>query len=260
MLRNKIKPIVLFVLTLLVLSSTAQNILFINNTEGVTNDTVKVLFSINNDTAFISFQCDMILPNGFSYIPGSITLSNRSADHVINATKVAGNTLRILSYSLSNAQFLNDSGTVATLLLTTPHEAGTYYLPLENGIIGNAESVNILDSLSGGDVILKPVGIAGYLSPNDLQVILFPNPFSKNLYFSLNQKGISEVEIKTWQSNGSIITIIDKTTDPGSFINLTFNAEDLLRKNAVTGIYYIQFLLKTDNYSTTLVKKIYYKR
>ena len=260
MIQKMIKSVLVFMLTLFIVSANAQNILFINNAEGVANDTIPVSISINNDTAFISFQCDLVLPESFNYVPGSITLSNRCTDHVVNATNVAGNTLRILSYSLSNSKFLYDTGSVATLLVTTPHEAGTYYLSLENGIIGNENSVNIIDSIAGGNVTLKPVGIFDMPFNEDISIDIYPNPFSDILNLTIRKKGVINITIESFNGNGSLINTLNRKTKPDSHVYLKFSNEDLLGNNASSGVYYLQLSIKKDDNIIKVVKKIYYKK
>jgi len=47
----------------------AQNIMQIKNAQGVINSSVVIPISITNDEEFISFQCDVLLPDGFYLYP-----------------------------------------------------------------------------------------------------------------------------------------------------------------------------------------------
>jgi len=102
-----------------------SNVLIINDEEVLTGNPMTVELAIDNTQQFVAFQCDVQLPAGFTYVPASIQLvAGRKVDHTINATVLAGNKLRILSSSLTNAYFLGNEGPVATFVLNTPANPG----------------------------------------------------------------------------------------------------------------------------------------
>lgn len=110
---------------------------------------------INIGFQIVAFQADIILPEGFGYVPGSAFLNPlRSAGHLFNANVLPGtNTLRMIAFSLTNTAFNGNSGNIASFTLTTPDIPGTYMLtPVV--ILGCPYPIVV-----PGTVILTPIDI-----------------------------------------------------------------------------------------------------
>jgi hypothetical protein len=113
---------------------------------------------IINSDAFTGFQMDILLPAGMTYEPGSIALTSRAGNHEISATMLAGNILRVLSWSMNNALFTGNDGPVATFIL----DYGTalpddYPLVLDDAIIGDVNGNNIVTMMNDGVLTLNIV-------------------------------------------------------------------------------------------------------
>lgn len=254
---KKLKLVILLFLFAFVLTSTsAQNIMQLNNSWGAINSTIIVPISITNDEEFISFQCDVLLPDGFSYVPGSISLSSRSVDHVVNVTNIENNSIRILSYSLNNTAFLLDSGNVAQFSLSTPSIVGDYIVGINNGIIGNAESVNILDSLKSGEIILTPIGITEDDLPEN-KIKCFPNPFNENLTIQFDTDSPKQVDVQVFDLKGTPLSYHKLILNNIGINSISFGTHSLLGDKPPNGIYFIHFDFHNGNQAYSIVKKIH---
>jgi len=147
---------------------------------------------INTGFEFVSFQVDIILPEGFGYVQGSAFLNpERKADHIVNASILPGtNTLRMIAFTLTNAAFIGESGIIASFTLTTPEVPGNYQLLIES-FIGvpcpnpiNLPGTVILtppaalpgDSNCDGEVnVLDVITTANYILGNNPQPFCFEN-------------------------------------------------------------------------------------
>ena len=258
---NSLIKIILQFIFLFVLISPAfsQNIMQINNAMGEINDTVSVELSVANNQEFISFQCDVLLPDGFNYIPGSISLSSRSVDHVVNVTNIENNTIRILSYSLNNTAFLSDSGTVAKLNLTTPSSTGDYAVDIKNAIIGNSESVNILDSVIAGKIKLSPIGISKYKLP-ETKIICYPNPFSKKLSIKIDAQKSQMVHLYAFDINGRPLSNHNFQISDDGINTISFTKNELLGNTPSSGIYLLYYLFTDEKKSHSVIKEIQYNK
>lgn len=148
---------ILTVLLFWQLPLSAANTIQIHNAQGEVGDTVSVNVEIINDNPFVAFQFDLPLAVQLTYIPNSESLTARSVDHEIVASIVNNDTLRVLAYSLTNAQFTGNSGNVAHFKLATGSVPGNYPLNMSNPIIGDTNSINILtDIINGIFTILAP--------------------------------------------------------------------------------------------------------
>lgn len=137
----------------------SENIMILPDVTGNPGSNVTVGIEINNDDNFVAFQLDIPLPAGFSYVANSIALNAaRKQNHVIQADILPGtNTLRVISFSLTSAPFLGNSGQVCSFALTTPATPGAYFLAIQNPFISDPISQNIITGSQGGYVKLGEV-------------------------------------------------------------------------------------------------------
>ncbi len=231
----------------------------INNVHGVVNNTVTVPISITNDEEFISFQCDIVLPGGFNYISGSITLTSRSVDHVVNVTNIGNNTIRLLSYSLNNTPYLQDTGIVANFSLITPSTEGDYIININNGIIGNAESVNIIDNTLAGEINLAPIGVSeNRILESEIQC--FPFPFSKTITIQFDANYYQQIIMHVYNMRGALLNNHKLNVDKLRINNFTVDAQVLLGNKLDNGLYFIHFDIQHGGQAYSIVKKIQYKK
>lgn len=250
----------LIVLTfILSINASAQNILQVNSSEGLTNDTIVVPLSIINQESFISFQCDILLPDGFNYIPGSVSLTSRSVDHVVNVTSIGNNTIRMLSYSLNNTAFLLDTGIVANFSLSTPSMEGNYVIGLENAIIGNGQSENILDSIVNGQINLSPISVQENRIPEN-KVNCFPNPFTENITINLDVDNSQVAQLRILDLGGKSLSKHDLQIKSSGINSFVFDKHKLLGNNPPNGIYLLCFSFQDKNQSYSIVKEIQFKK
>ncbi len=133
-----------------------ENIMKVHDATGLSGENIAIELEILNDDPFVAFEVHFDLPEGFGYVPGSVSLNpGRKADHIVQAA-IHGGTgkLVILAFSLTNAWFIGNSGVIATFSLTTPEIAGTYPLIPENGIIAIPDGTNILTGYINGVVTI----------------------------------------------------------------------------------------------------------
>ena len=225
-----------------------QNIMKISSVQGTVNDTTRVSLCVKNDREFIAFQCDILLPEGFQYVPNSIILTDRKKDHVISSTPVDSNGIRLVCYSPGNAAFLSDSGAVATFLVADTNTVGTYPIRLVNGILGNAQSKNILDSIVNGEIILSPLSIS--TSRNADQFRCLPNPFHRTITVETGQKN-GPVRLQVYDMAGRLLTSRILSGNRHHF-----NVQGLLGRNAKSGTYFFRFGFIENNRPSIVVKKL----
>ena len=104
---NNIMTMLLLALTLMfsVSSRSQSNIISIIGGYVAQSDTLHVSLCADNDDPFVSFQCDVKIPEGMLYVEESASVSNRAADHSISVANPTDNTLRLFAYSLNNSSF-----------------------------------------------------------------------------------------------------------------------------------------------------------
>ena len=129
----------------------AANILKIKGGEVLPGETITVELSVDNTMPFVAFQADIPMDAALSYVEGTAALNAARANgHSFSVQVVSGNILKVFAFSMSNTSFSGSSGAVMTLQLLATDEPGNIPLDLENAIIANTTSGNIIDGVESG--------------------------------------------------------------------------------------------------------------
>ena len=138
-------------------TSFIPNIMRVDSSEIVRNDTGWVCVSIENNEDFVGFQCDLTFAEGFTYL-GTYELSDRSNGHSLSVSEKDGNVIGLFAYSMSQAIFSGTNGTVARLMFLGPPEMDDYDFELSDVIIANSSSENVMSSSEDGIVTVITSG------------------------------------------------------------------------------------------------------
>ena len=147
------------------------NYLSVMDTSCFKSDTVTVQVSAENYEPFVGFQFDISFPASMSYIPNSVTLTNRAQGHMVQASLINSTTLRVVAFSMQQLPFLGNSGAVVNLgfAVNVTGTENTLPLTLSNAIMGNSQSQNILYGTNDGAVQIIEISISGSFNYNNTQ-------------------------------------------------------------------------------------------
>lgn len=116
----------------------------------------------NKSTDINGFQCDVVMPEGFSIATNDkgkylLSVTERGDDHSFSALDRGNNTVRIVCTSLTNASFTGTEGDLFEISLATTKgmEAGEYEIMLTNIALSNTASQDIPVADCKGMVTLK---------------------------------------------------------------------------------------------------------
>lgn len=171
----------------------AVNEIYIGSGQGESNTQITIPISISNMESFSGFQFDVTLPSDVSYVENSAAFTTRASDHNIAANMIDSNTLRFVSYSGSNADFLGNDGEVFSFKVIPNITSGTYTLPISNSIISNVELGDILSEAYNGSFTIN----APYLSTS-IQTINYgsvPITETRTTNITLTNTGSAELVI-----------------------------------------------------------------
>lgn len=162
--KNSSQLFMLLIITLLIFKPAigmGANTLKVDSAYCFPTEQVTISIEVINDDPVVSFQVDIPVPPYFSYVPNSIVLNSaRKADHIITASVVSNNVLRIISYSPGNLAYNGNSGTIATFRLIASAVQGDFILEANNAILGNSNSQNILTAAVDGNVkVMWPLSV-----------------------------------------------------------------------------------------------------
>jgi len=131
----------------------AANTLKTGTYQVVPNSEFSVQLVAENADPFVAFQVDIPVPAGFNYIAGSAILNAaRISGHAVSASILEGNILRLIGYSVGNTPFIGNSGTLVSFSLKTGAVPATYALTLNQAVLSDTQTNNILTSSGNGSV------------------------------------------------------------------------------------------------------------
>jgi hypothetical protein len=133
----------------------AVNEIYIGSGQGVSNSEIIIPVTISNMEPFSGFQFDITLPNDVSFVENSAALTTRASDHSIAANMIDSNTLRFVSYSGSNSDFIGNDGQVFSFKVIPNITSGTYNLPITDAIISNENLVDITSDIYNGSFTIN---------------------------------------------------------------------------------------------------------
>ncbi|NVK75924.1 MAG: choice-of-anchor D domain-containing protein, partial [Oceanospirillaceae bacterium] len=220
----------------------AVNEIHIGTGSGEIHTEISIPVTINNMEPFNGFQFDVVLPNDFSYVNNSAVLSSRKTDHVVSASVVDSNKLRIISYSSTNANFSGSEGEVLTFKLIPNVSNGTYNLNIQNPIITHTTLGNIESDSYKGSISIKAPNLVTSFSSFNFGRIPITSTYSKSI--TLTNNGNADLIISSIIYDQSIFRItkqlpISLTSGQNDELNIevikstsgTFNENISIRHN-----------------------------
>ncbi|KAF0160952.1 MAG: hypothetical protein FD188_1173 [Ignavibacteria bacterium] len=212
--------------------SYAVNELHQKNASGRSGHPIWINYKISNMEKFCGLQFDISLPAVLKLLPDSVKLNYRAQDHIIKASQLSGEKVRVIAYSPTNKTFLLNDGDVISIGFMLNGIGGNYNTALENVIISDSLGFNIIsDYYSNSLNIISPSLVAeaainfGECSINDSirKNLNIQNSGSDTLIInSLNSennvfKSLSSTPVKIAPSQNKNLSLEFKSLFKGSF-------------------------------------------
>lgn len=190
-----IKPLLSFLCLFLFLlgqNVSAQTSLSVSSHEASPGDGIVISVSIENDEVFNAFQFDLCFPDQLSWKSGSGILSSRADGHTFSVDLVEPGRLRIISYSMTLAEFSGGTGEVFQTSFVVGKEPGSWSLTPENVTIGGL-SGDILDQVNAGVFTLLAPNLV--VSPAVLSFGEVPLGENKVMSLTLQNTGNQDLNV-----------------------------------------------------------------
>lgn len=215
-----------------------QNTMIISDYTGNVNDTITIAVEIENIDEFVGFQFDILVPDAADYLYGSAALTTRANGHALTATLMGTNTLRVISYSLNQLPFWGNNGPVVDFQLVLGSNPGIYVLELNNAIIANAQSQNILTEVQNGSLTLLAPDISA--NPNSLDFGEVPLTQFQDRSFAILNNGNILLNVTRICTDHTDFVILNDTScviNPGNshdvIIRFYANTKGTFNQNAI---------------------------
>ena len=200
----------IFLLTA-VLNGYAQNNMWIDTVSGAANKVIKFNVYVSNIQPFTAIQLDVNLPVTLSYIDSSAYLdSTRKVDHSIFVSRLNNQTIRIVAYSGSLANFNGSSGSVVHFSCKSGNIAGNYLLTILNPSLGDTSGKNILTNYFNGSFTLLASRIQ--INNNNFSFGRVPLGQSQQQSLTITNAGTSQLIIPKLSSNSNEIKFMDSSS------------------------------------------------
>jgi len=178
----------------------ATNVLKIGQYQVLPNTEFVIQLEAENSDPFVAFQADIPIPAGFSYVDGSAQLnSSRISGHSLSASVVTGNILRLIGYSVGNTSFMGNNGSLVSFKFKSGTIPATYQFQINQPLIGNNLSVNILTSSMNGEVIVLAPNLK--LTVAELNYGRVPLESSAEQSFQITNEGNRDLTISSLTFN-----------------------------------------------------------
>ena len=203
----------------------AVNEIHIGSGSGEIHTDIIIPVSINNMEPFSGFQFDLTLPQDINYVENSVELSTRKSDHSVSGSLINANTLRVIAYSNTNAEFSGSDGEVMTLKLKPEVSSGNYNLTISNPIISNITLGDIESDSYNGSVQINAPNLV--TNPSSISFGRVPITETRQQVIRLTNNGTAELNISSIVKDVSLFdidTATPFTISQGAYkdITLTF--------------------------------------
>jgi len=227
--------------TLEQLSPLDLNTIAISDTIAYVDSIVTLQIDVDNCEEFVAFQVDLILPDGLDFIEDSEQLTSRAQDHLIQANYVGEDTLRIISFSMNSLPFNGDSGAVAYIEFHVNLDEGLYPLILENGLLANVNSENILDEMINGQLEVLPVTSSYQENIVPLKFTVsknYPNPFNPTTKIDYALPTESDVVLSIYNIKGQLVKRIKHENQPAGYHQIVWQGRNDNNRRVASGVYF----------------------
>lgn len=129
------KNILMLIISLLsgVISTNAENTLYLDNFVIKAGETMTVELQLENSDSFGGFQCDIYLPDGLTANNFALTERGVNGVHYLMNNILSNGTYRLLCFSMPATDFIGDSGALVTFNITaTADFQGEYNVEITN--------------------------------------------------------------------------------------------------------------------------------
>lgn len=220
-------------------------------------DTMFVDIVVDNLESFTGFQFDLLYTDSLICLVDQVQLGQRAGEHTFQISQIGSNSIRLLAFSLSQAEFTGNSGAIISIpFIGDPEVYGAIPLTIENAILGNSQSEDILWGINNDAIfIAKPQEIVLYLGWNIISLnvtpyttemisILQPLINSSNLIKVIDETGgfIQEIPGTGW-----INTIGEMANTEGYYIKVSTNDTLIIEGSPVALPYSIPFQTGWNN-------------
>lgn len=159
---------------------------------------IDINISMENPVPIVAFQFDFRLPEGFGYVPGSVSI-HRKTNHQARGAIIADSLLRVIGFSPNNESFTEESGLLVSFKVHAANEAGDFQLPFSRAIASDVDGNNLLMQVLHSTISL---------SPSTTQILLHPE--SQTADAGTNIEFVTEAEGENlsyqWFFNGQPLT------------------------------------------------------
>lgn len=188
------------------------NIMLIHDVEAPAGDIITIEVEIINADAFVGFNLDVPIPEGFTYVDGTAQLF-RKTDHMLVFNVLPTNVAKIMGFSIMNSEFIGNEGIVVSFDVQTPDTPGEYVFAVVDAVIGNIDAQDILTGTEDGTVTLFEAG--------DFDLTLAADPIEGGT-----------VEGEGTYTGGTPVTITATPNDEWLFANWTDDDGNVFSTNA----------------------------
>ena len=183
----------------------AVNELHLGGENVVLGEPFEVTLAANNMEPFSAFQLDVVLPDGVSLVADSEVWSGREADHMLAFSQVGPNTVRLLGFSPSNAEFTGADGELCTFQLLSNEAANSVALGVDNALMSNVALGDVMSAAYG---VTLSQAFPSVQVPAEVALGVVPVAESQSVSFTVTNQGGALLVLQDLQAQSEDIQIM----------------------------------------------------
>ena len=193
----------------------AVNELHLGGENVVLGEPFEVTLAANNMESFSAFQLDVVLPEGVSLVAESEVWSGRESDHMLALSQVGPNTVRLLGFSPSNAEFSGADGELCTFQLLSNEAANSVALGVDNGLMSNVALGDVMSAAYG---LTLSQAYPAIQVPAEVALGLVPVAEPQSVLFTVTNQGEALLVLQDLQVQSEdiqVLTSLPLELEPG---------------------------------------------
>ena len=194
----------------------AVNELRLDGANAVLGEPFEVSLAANNMEPFSAFQLDVVLPEGVLLVADSEAWSGREADHSLALSQVGPNTVRLLGFSPTNAEFLGVDGELCSFQLVSNESTSSLALGVSGGLMSNVDLGDVM-SEAFGTIVSQAYPTLAFQSTTNLGVV--PEGVAQFFVLTFSNFGGAPLVMEDLQAQTDDVNVISpfpRTVLPGT--------------------------------------------
>lgn len=210
------------------------NTVVFENALGRLGEEIVINVHMVNQSVVVGFQMEILIPDGFAFVEGSHTLTDRAQDHALEYNVLDGNVVRISASSVTSEPFTGSDGVLFSFNLKAPTQSGDFSIEARNVVLSNSALENVFTASTPGNITVtentEGFKLAVVINPSQAGTVTGAGYYNEGEHITLTATPLVGYKFVSWTLGAVLISTQPtlSTFMPAEDVVLTANfAEDI---------------------------------